>query len=376
MFNDLKTYPAVFAVKDDYQIFIAAKSEIMVSVEVNGQKYYDHSNGIMRSGKFVHSVVVPMEELDNAEKYTVCYRKVIDRRPYFTKTEDEQKIDFNFRPIKSDTVRLYHISDTHNKIETPIKAALYKEFDLLILNGDVPEDSRKIEHFDTIYYICGEVTKGEIPIVFSRGNHDLRGVCAENLSEYTPCNNGKSYYTFKLGPLWGVVMDCGEDKPDDHVEYGYTVCCEAFRREVTRFLEKVVKEEEYKDESIKYKMVICHVPFFEKFREPYNIDEDLHDYWTKLLRENIKPDIMFAGHHHLNEIRHIGCIHDYHNQPCPSVIGSNPCLKLQKEEGVDKFIGCYTELKGKEAYVEFNDSNNEIFSTHHFLLGEEDNGDI
>ena len=33
-------------------------------------------------------------------------------------------------------------------------------------------------------------------------------------------------------------MDCGEDKPDDHTEYGNTVCCEVFRRDVTRFLEK------------------------------------------------------------------------------------------------------------------------------------------
>ena len=138
----------------------------------------------------------------------------------------------------------------------------------------------------------------------------------------------------------------------------------------------MVAKKEYLDENIKYKMIVCHVPFFEKFREPYNVDEDIHDYWTKLLRENVKPDIMYSGHHHLNVIRHIGGEHDYHSQPCPCVIGSNPCLKLQKEEGIDKFIGCYTELNGFEAYVEFNDNNNEIFATHRFYLGENDNGDI
>ncbi len=375
MFEVLKTYPAVFAVKDDYQIFVAAKSEIMVSVEVNGQKYYDHSNGIMRSGKLVHSVTVPMEELNSAEKYTVCYRKVIERRPYFTKTEEEQKLQFNFKPVKGDNIRLYHISDAHNKIETPVKAALYKEFDLLILNGDVPEDSRKIEHFDTIYYIAGEITKGEIPIVFSRGNHDLRGVCAEKLADYTPNNNGMSYFTFRLGCVWGIVLDCGEDKADSNAEYGDTVCCEIFRREETKFLEKVVNDKEYLDEKIKYKLVISHVPFFQKFDKPFNIEEDTYTYWTKLLRENIKPDLMLAGHKHMNVIRHRGSKYDCYNQPCPCIIGSNPCFELHKE-GIDRFIGCYVELNDRKAYVEFNDNFDKIDSVHKFMLGEEDNGDI
>ncbi len=375
MFEDLKTYPAVFAVRDDYQIFVAAKSEIMVSVEVNGQKYYDHSNGIMRSGKLVHSVTVPMEELNSAEKYTVCYRKVVERRPYFTKTEDEQKLQFNFKPVKGDNIRLYHISDAHNKIETPVKAALYKEFDLLILNGDVPEDSRKIEHFDTIYYIAGEITKGEIPIVFSRGNHDLRGVCAEKLADYTPNNNGMSYFTFRLGCVWGIVLDCGEDKADSNAEYGDTVCCEIFRREETKFLEKVVNDKEYLDEKIKYKLVISHVPFFQKFDKPFNIEEDTYTYWTKLLRENIKPDLMLAGHKHMNVIRHRGSEYDCYNQPCPCIIGSNPCFELHKE-GIDRFIGCYVELNDRKAYVEFNDNFDKIDSVHKFMLGEEDNGDI
>ena len=201
LFEDLKTYPSVFAVRDEYQIFISANCEILLWIEIDGEKYYDHSNGIIRSGKLVHSVKIPMEVLDKAKKYSVCYRKVVERRPYFSQTEDIKTFDFKFRPVEGENIRLYHISDAHNKVETPVKAALYKDFDLLILNGDVPEDSRKIEHFDTIYNISGEITKGEIPIVFSRGNHDLRGICAEKLSEYTPTDNGNSYYTFRLGAL-------------------------------------------------------------------------------------------------------------------------------------------------------------------------------
>ncbi len=375
MFEELKTYPSVFAVNDEYQIFVFANCEILLWIEVDGEKYYDHSNGIIRSGKLVHSVKIPMKILDKAKRYSVCYRKVIERRPYFSQTEEIKMFEFDFSPVEGENIRLYHISDTHNKVESPVKAASYKEFDLLILNGDVPEDSGKIEHFDTIYNISGEITKGHIPVVFSRGNHDLRGVCAEMLADYTPTDNGNSYYTFRLGALWGIVMDCGEDKADSNAEYGDTVCCEIFRREETKFLEKVVNDKEYLDEKIKYKLVISHVPFFQKFDKPFNIEEDTYTYWTKLLRENIKPDLMLAGHKHMNVIRHRGSEYDCYNQPCPCIIGSNPCFELHKE-GIDRFIGCYVELNDRKAYVEFNDNFDKIDSVHKVMLGEEDNGDI
>ena len=34
--------------------------------------------------------------------------------------------------------------------------------------------------------------------------------------------------TFRLGNLWGILLDCGEDKNDDRPEYGGTICCHAF----------------------------------------------------------------------------------------------------------------------------------------------------
>jgi hypothetical protein len=283
--------------------------------------------------------------------------------------------EFTFRPVENENVRIYHISDTHNNVEAPVNAALQKEFDLLILNGDVPEDSGKIENFDTIYNVTGKITKGEIPVVFARGNHDLRGIFAEKLADYTPNYNGNTYYTFRLGCVWGIVLVCGEDKPDKNIEYGNTVCCETFRRDETRFLEKTVKKQEYLDEGIKYRIVVCHVPFFEKFQPPFNIEEDTYAYWIKLLRENIKPDLMYAGHKHLNVIRYINGEHDCFSQPCPCIIGSDPCHNLRKD-GIDRFIGCYTEFDGREVKVEFNSNDGEVKINHRFMLGGEDKGEI
>ena len=80
---EFKTCPAVFAVKNDYQIMVPVKSDLLFWVTVDGKNYYDHSNGIIRSSTRMHRVNVPMCALDKTGEYTVTYRKIIDRKPYF-----------------------------------------------------------------------------------------------------------------------------------------------------------------------------------------------------------------------------------------------------------------------------------------------------
>ena len=369
MYSDLKTLPSVYAVGNEYQIMFVASCEMLVWAEVNGEEYYDESNGIIRSGKLVHRVTVPMEELDKSKKYTICYRKVIQRRPYKTETEDVKKIPFEFKPVENENIRMFYLADTHNKIETPIKAfENYGEVDLLVLNGDMPDHSNVIENFDAIHEIAGRITKGKIPVVFSRGNHDLRGIHAEDFADYTPTRNGYSYFSFRVGCLWGLVLDCGEDKPDDHPEYGNTVCCSFFRKKETKYIEEIVKNEEYNAEGITKRMVVCHVPFTETYREPFNIEIDTYSYWCKLLRENIKPQIMFCAHNHETVVRYPGDRRDNKGQACPVIHGASPCLKLQREEGIDRYIGSGIVFNNEFVEVTIIDNENTIHNVERFNI--------
>ena len=128
---------------------------------------------------------------------------------------------YKFYPIPENNIRASHIADAHNNIEEPIKAAeTFGNIDFLILNGDIPNHSGDIAYFAAIHCIAGEITKGEYPVIFSRGNHDMRGIYAENIQDHTPTDNGRSYFSVRVGSLWALVLDCGEDKPDDHPEYG------------------------------------------------------------------------------------------------------------------------------------------------------------
>lgn len=334
----LKTTPAVFAVGENYQIMVPVSCETLMSVRIGGERYYDESNGILRSDVVVHRMTVPQKELDREKKYTVCVRKIIERKPYFTETEEEEEYTFDFKPVPKENATAYHIADTHNMIEPPVLAALaYGDIDFLILNGDIPDHSGKPENILTVYEIAARITKGRIPVVFARGNHDMRGIYADRFCDLVGSDNGLSYYTFRLGSIWGMVLDCGEDKDDSHPAYGHTICCNAFRKRQTAFIERVIeqKEKEYEAQGVLSKIIVCHIPFTEVRMPPHDIEKEIYSTWAKLLRENIKPDMMLCGHLHRIEVNNPGGEKDHLGQPCTVVIGAEPWL----EPGAERFAG-------------------------------------
>ena len=279
-----------------------------------------------------HRISVPKFILDKTKKYTICYRKIIERKPYFTETEDEVQITFDFKPVNSGTSIGYHLSDTHTLIEQPVNTVTFFEeksgkIDFLILNGDIADYSDKPQNFDITYSIIEKITHGNIPVIFSRENHDTRGKIAENFADHTPCDNGNSYYTFRIGDIWGILLDCGEDKLDCHAEYGYTICCHYFRRKQLKFIEEVIKnaDDEYNAPGVKHKIVVSHIPFT-YIQEP---EPEVYTMWVKALNENIKPDAMFSGHTHKQQL-----IEPDKNTNFPVVEG---CVPKFKEK---TFLGC------------------------------------
>lgn len=359
----LKTDPAVFAVSDTYQIMVPVKCECLMWVKVGDKEFYDDSNGILRSKVTTHRITVPAKDLDNAEKYTLCSRKIIERKPYFSEVEDIVEKTYTFRPVPENNCRTYHIADAHNRVTEPIEALkLYEEkfgeIDFLIMNGDIPDHSGKIENFDNIYRIAALATKGEKPTVFSRGNHDTRGIFAENIADHTPTDNGNSYFTFKLGNIFGIVLDCGEDKPDDHEAYGHTICCHDFRMRETKFLENLMKEKEFENEKYKTRMVISHVPFTKRQKPPFNIEEDTYTNWAKILKENFHPDVMLCGHMHGDFVlSRVGSEDDNFGQPCPVIIASH---NVREECG---HMGCGIEFSTDGIFVTETESGHGISDT-------------
>lgn len=328
----MKYTPAVCAVGKNYQILIPVRMPEVLWVRVGETDYYDESNGILRSDTVLHRVTVPMSELDAAGAYTVCWREVAERKPYFPVIGDVQSVSFPFRPLRSDSIRAYMLADTHGAFEAPVGAAKafaerYGGIDLLILNGDILEHSGDAEKFMLYYQIAEALTGGEIPVIISRGNHDLRGKYAEKLADYMPNENGNSFYTFRLGNLWGILLDCGEDKNDDHPEYGGTICCHAFRARETAFLQQVIAraDMEFAEAGVAHRIVISHVPFTQIERAPFDIEQDTYCRWVQLLNDRIQPKFLLSGHIHRAYITRPGDARDAYGMRFPTVVGSEVC---------------------------------------------------
>ena len=324
----LKYAPAVFAVGNTYQIMAFVDRPSLMWVRVGDKCYYDDTNGILRSGKEIHRVTVPAKELERARGYTVCEREIIERKAYHTLSADEKRCPFSFCPVEDrGEIRAFHIADTHSLYEEPLRAAAaFGAIDFLILNGDLLDRCENAEDFGIVYDIAAGITRGEKPIVFSRGNHDMRGVNAEVFSDYTPNLGGRTYYPFRLGPVWGLVLDCGEDKVDAHPEYGNTVCCHSFRLRETDFIRGVIDDAdgEYLSDGIRYRVIISHIPFTRLRTGEFGIEKDIYSEWTGLIGGHIRPQVLIHGHtHRIGVYRPGGEFDSYGTQPCPAVTASH-----------------------------------------------------
>lgn len=359
---EFKTAPAVFAVGNSYQIMVPVKSEVLFWVTVGDKTFYDHTNGIMRSAVSVHAVTVPMALLDVARSYTVHYRKVVDRTPYFPKSEDTVSATYCFYPVPTDRpINIYQLADTHGAFAAPAAAASYfgPNLDLLVLNGDIPNHCGDFENFSLVYDFCDALTGGEKPVVFSRGNHDMRGAFAEQVTGLSPTDNGNSYFTFRVGGLWGMVLDAGEDKPDSHEAYGYTNACHAFRTAQTDFIRDVIAraDREYAAAGVTHRLVLAHHPFSVRLEEPFNIEEDIYTEWTELLAAHVKPHALLAGHIHTYEIHEKGGELDRAGA-IPVIVGSRPLRDENK--AIVGFVGTAVTLLPDALDVCFTDHTGHV----------------
>ena len=148
-----------------------------------------------------------------------------------------------------------------------------------------------------------------------------------------------------------------QEKADTNAEYGKTICCHSFRLEETRFIENVIKnaDQEYNADGVKKRIIISHTPFTWTINPPFDIEQDLYEYWVKLIGENIKPDFYLCGHRHICEVIQPGEEKDSFNQSCPTIVGAMPCY-----DDSDKFTACGISYQTGKIIVSFTNQDKEV----------------
>ncbi|MCQ2449774.1 MAG: metallophosphoesterase [Clostridia bacterium] len=352
----LITDPVVFAVGNDYHIMAPVDEDCLYGVEVGGEKFLDEANGVFRSDCRIHRAIVPMEVLSAAGECAVFTRKVADGAPDSPAIEGLVEMQYDFQPLVTEEPRVYVVSDTHCQIEEPIAAAkAFGKIDLLILNGDIPDCAYNHDFYLIAYRIAAAITHGNIPVVMARGNHDLRGYIAEHYAEYFPNQNGNTYYTFRVGSIWGIVLDGGEDKPDEYPDYSGIVCCHRFRQRQTAFIKQVTDNaaNEYAADGVKLRLVVCHNPFVHRMDPPFDIEQEIYAEWAKLL-QNVNPHYMICGHLHCSQVHTPDDGWSTNGTLCPVLVGGIPGRKnpIWHGMGIEFFAdGCH---------VTHNNNNGEI----------------
>lgn len=165
-------------------------------------------------------------------------------------------------------------NDTHDVPATLTRLAeLTREqaADFLLWNGDVVGD--RIGRASDIPGLFLQPRGGVDlsmgpPVFFVRGNHDCRGAEANRLPGYVDYPENRPYFSFRSGPVAGIVLDTGEDKPDDHPyllglsDFGSLI------REQGEWLTREIEKPHLKDAP--YKVVFCHIPL--RWRDEFTPD--------------------------------------------------------------------------------------------------------
>lgn len=232
-------------------------------------KYYQTKNGNRVVGK-LHKITISGLDEATEYRYRVFSQSVLSYEGHrvlygnIASTDVYRKKPLRFRTLdkNKESLSFLVINDIHARVDDLValcKDVEYGKTDLVIFNGDmVSVMNNEQQFFEGFMDKAVEMFASEVPVYFSRGNHETRGAFSVNFPDYFPTPTGKLYYSFKQGPVHFIVLDCGEDKPDSDIEYSGMAQFDNYRTEQQLWLEKELQKEEFK--SAPYKLVIVHIP--------------------------------------------------------------------------------------------------------------------
>ncbi|MEZ5326935.1 MAG: metallophosphoesterase family protein [Verrucomicrobiales bacterium] len=194
-------------------------------------------------------------------------------------------------------------NDTHENDET-LRAlgalTTQLEPDFLLWNGDQSNDV----HFERdmagqFLNPAGLAIADRWPLAFVRGNHDVRGPAAPALPDFTGTPDDRFYYGFRSGPMAALVMDTGEDKPDNSPYLSGMGAFQKMQRRQAEWLESIVKESWFSEAP--HKVLFCHIPLWftrpENPNSPFGGTEYCRNLWAPILSEaGVK--LIVSGHTH------------------------------------------------------------------------------
>ena len=254
-------------------------------------------DGQVVRNNYLHKIRIDGLQPGQKYYYRVCSQEILLYQAYkkvFGNTAQSAFSEFTLPATDTDSFTAVVFNDLHQHTQT-FRALCQQiknvNYDFVVFNGDCVDDP--VDHNQATSFIS-ELTEGvcgdRIPTFFMRGNHEIRNAYSIGLRDHYDYVGDRTYGSFNWGDTRIVMLDCGEDKPDDHwVYYGLNDFTQ-LRNEQVDFLKKELSSKEFKKAG--KRVLIHHIPLYGN--DGKNLCANL---WTKLL-EKAPFNISLNAHTH------------------------------------------------------------------------------
>ena len=272
------------------------------------ERHYTVRNGLRDAYNTFNVIRVENLRPDTRYQYRLCSKQIADFQPYKVTFGDSIVSPwrrFSTPDPKATACSFIALSDMHqqpDKLGRLLNQAGVGSADMIFYVGDMMNyyDNEETP-FRSFIDKSVELFASEKPFVLVRGNHETRGNMAREYARYVPKSSGKYYGAYRVGDIMFIVLDCGEDKPDDFWVYAGLTDFDGYRTEQAAWFGELIRSKAYK--SAKWRIVMNHFPPLSHMEsdnpERHGI-QDITDKFLPLYNE-AKIDLMISGHTHAYE---------------------------------------------------------------------------
>ena len=289
------------------------------------KREFGYNNGLIEANNRINKITLTGLKPGADHKYKIVSTEILGykgSKVEFGETITSAMFSFKTPAVNEEEVKFVIFNDIHDRPQI-IPQLLYRhgytgnvrDYDFVVFNGDcfdwVTEEQQLVDH---LIKPSTDIFAGEFPFILTQGNHECRGSFSRHIPEYFAYPENKFYYAFSRGPIRFVILDSGEDKTDDSVEYGGLSAFDRYREIQAKWLEKEVASEEFRKAD--FRVVLIHI-------SPYH-SGDWHGtlHCQKVfgpILNKAKIDIQISGHTHRYMTHDADATHNY-----PIVIGGGP----------------------------------------------------
>lgn len=329
----------------------SAASVEMLDENGSWQEVMEQKHGLKSSYSLMHKIEITGLKSGEVYQYRTISREIknpLSYRVLFGKKIISEVNQFEVFSQKREKFSVYVVNDHHEeqkRLRILLSLFSFNPGDFVVFNGDMLNFfSHQNQLFDSVIDPASDYFAKKIPLVYVRGNHELRGQQAREFNTYFPTSTSAPYYYFRQGEVEFFVLDSGEDKPDNHFEYSGLVNFDAYRKEQILWFKRVVQE----SEKSRFRIVFMHMPLYGG--DGWYGEKQNRLLWEDLLNQH-GIDLMISGHTH--KLAWIPPRKDVHSYPI-LINGSKNITRLNMTtKGVTIFVSSQEGKKELERTFEF-----------------------